>query len=144
MKTNWRSEFFVASAISFAVVSLLSTANLLLDARKSDLNGGTMAPMILKSSHEVLESSLRTTERDFPVDRLIATPAYQEHVARLTAFAKTLESDNKVEDQKAAILSVIFIITGFSYLIAKILIKKNSTTESEETSKASRVKALSL
>jgi hypothetical protein len=135
MKTNWRHDFFLTSAMACIVITLLSLGNSILNDRRSDSGGGLMVAVILTDSQQVLESNLRSENPGFPVERLISTPAYQKHIATLSAATKALESHDKSEDQKESVLSVLFIITTLAFLIAKRLNRKNSATEPAETPK---------
>ena len=135
MKTNWRYDFFIASCMVCFVITLLTIVISILDERRSESGDGLLARALLLSSQLELESSLRSMEPDFPVERLISTPAYQNHLAKVTAAAKALESYDKSERQKRITISTLFIITMLTYVIAERLFKRWSATQSEETPK---------
>ena len=103
------------------VVTLLAIANSHLSSSISELGIDTIAPANLMHSHRILESSLRVEIRDFPIDQLIASSSYHEHIAKLAAYTERLEIHRKNDHIKSLGLSVLSLIFAFLMLIAGVL-----------------------
>lgn len=124
MKSNHISAFYWVTWTLFMVTTLLGLANSHLDRKISLLGIETIAPANLEHSHEILESRLRVEKPDFPVDQLMATAAYREHVSKLAAYTEKLEIYRSNEWKRTIGLSIVSLVSAFAMLIFSILGKR--------------------